>query len=325
MSAPFKISIAMTTYNGAKFLPEQLQSIAGQTRSPDELIICDDGSTDQTISLIEDFAKQTTIPVRLSMNEARLGSTLNVSQAIACCSGDLVALSDQDDVWHPDKLKLTEATFRSNVEVGLLFTDAELVDEASQTIGESLWKTIGFDARKQQLVANGRAVDVLLSRNIVTGATMTFRSKFTKDILPIPSHGPLIHDGWIALIVALLGRIAFIAQPLIKYRQHADQQVGVRADDSITSVQRARRTNGSDYLAQAAQFELALQRISNGEIETSDRNRSLLLAKIAHLKSRAQLPRERLRRLPLITRETANRNYARFSRGWLSAARDLIV
>src|ERR687894_3003245 len=102
---PARFSVAMCTYNGARFVAEQLASVAAQTRPPDELVVCDDGSTDETCRLVEEFAARAPFPVRLFVNERNLGSTRNFGRAVALCEGDLVALSDQDDVWHPEKLE----------------------------------------------------------------------------------------------------------------------------------------------------------------------------------------------------------------------------
>src|SRR5947208_14214106 len=102
------ISVAMCTYNGERFLKEQLESLAAQTRQPDELVVCDDRSTDSTPHIVEAFARAAPFPVRLEVNDRCLGSTKNFEHAILRCTGALIALSDQDDVWHPEKLALQE-------------------------------------------------------------------------------------------------------------------------------------------------------------------------------------------------------------------------
>src|SRR5882724_11959920 len=94
-----RISVAMCTYNGAGFLSEQLESIAAQTRLPDELVICDDRSTDESVEIVRNFARHTPFSVRLEMNEENLGSTKNFEKSIGLCQGEIIALADQDDVW----------------------------------------------------------------------------------------------------------------------------------------------------------------------------------------------------------------------------------
>nr|MDQ3805842.1 glycosyltransferase family 2 protein [Acidobacteriota bacterium] len=231
MSASF--SVAMCTYNGARFVAEQLASVAAQTRPPGELVVCDDGSTDETRELVGEFAARAPFPVRLFVNERNLGSTRNFGRAIALCAGDLIALSDQDDIWHPEKLEKLASRFAARPSVGLVFTDAELVDERLRPTGRRLWDSVGFGPRQRRLVRRGRALDVLLPGWSVTGATMAFRAAFKRLVLDIPDDLALIHDGWIALMVAAVSDVDFIAEPLIQYRQHPRQQVGAppeRAD-----------------------------------------------------------------------------------------------
>ena len=124
-----KFSVAMCTYNGAAYLEEQLDSIARQIRLPDELVVCDDNSSDESLRILRSFAARSAFPVRLHSNESNLGSTKNFEKAICLCSGDVIALADQDDVWHPEKLAILEREFSSTPDVGLVFTDAEIVDE----------------------------------------------------------------------------------------------------------------------------------------------------------------------------------------------------
>src|SRR2546423_1214622 len=141
----------MCAYNGAAYLPAQLASIAAQTRLPDELVICDDRSTDATQELLNDFAARAPIPVRVYTNERNLGSRKNFARAIELCAGDLVALCDQDDVWHTDKLRRMEAALAAQPEVGLVFTNAEIVDDETRPLGYQLWDCVHFTPAKQRL------------------------------------------------------------------------------------------------------------------------------------------------------------------------------
>src|SRR5712671_3439525 len=125
----------MCTYNGSAYLSEQLQSLAGQTRPPDELVVSDDQSNDgRTREIIEAFARDSPFKVRLSTNNQTLGSKRNFAIAIGRCTGDIIFLCDQDDVWRSDKLARIEKTFKSNPATGLVFSDAEVVDEDLKTL-----------------------------------------------------------------------------------------------------------------------------------------------------------------------------------------------
>src|SRR5690349_17434303 len=119
-----RISIALCTYNGGPFLAEQLASYVQQTRLPDELVVCDDCSSDNTMAILRDFAARAPFAVRLHQNAANLRSTRNFEQAIRLCTGDVIALSDQDDVWLPEKLERMERTLAADPEISLVFSDA---------------------------------------------------------------------------------------------------------------------------------------------------------------------------------------------------------
>lgn len=227
----YHLSIAMCTYNGEKYLQEQLESIAWQTRLPDELVVCDDGSIDNTVEILNAFATIAPFPVHIFVNDINLGSTKNFEKAISLCKGDIIALSDQDDVWYADKLMCIERVFLDSAEVGLVFTDADVVDDKLNAIGYSLWQAINFNKRKQKKVLDGKALELLIKGNFVTGATMAFRSKYKDIILPIPDDLLLrvwVHDGWISFLIAAVGSITLIPKSLIKYRQHSNNQVGLR-------------------------------------------------------------------------------------------------
>jgi glycosyltransferase involved in cell wall biosynthesis len=198
--AGVKISVALCTYNGARYLQEQLDSIQSQSRLPDEVVICDDASQDDTRQLLDAFAQRAPFPVRLYFNEVNLGYTKNFEQAIGYCSGDVIVLCDQDDVWHPDKLQCIETAMGQDADAGLIFTDADIIDGDSQPLDYRLWQCADFSEQRLHLFSEGRAVEALINQNAVTGATMAFRSRFRDLVLPIPIGGPLIHDWWIALI-----------------------------------------------------------------------------------------------------------------------------
>src|SRR6476659_5222108 len=139
------LSIALCTYNGTAYLKEQLESIAAQTRTPDELVISDDQSTDDTLRLIEEFAGTAGFPVRLSINESNLGIAKNFEKAISLCRGDVNVLSDQDDVWHNDKLKSVEGIFEAKPQLSLVFSNAEIVDETLRGLDKTLFEWVHFD------------------------------------------------------------------------------------------------------------------------------------------------------------------------------------
>lgn len=321
----------MCTYNGAEFLPAQLQSIMAQTRPPDEIVICDDGSTDGTRSILEKFAGESSIPINLHFNDHNLGSIKNFEQAITLCTGDVIALSDQDDVWRSDKLYLVENALNNSPSTGLVFSDAEIVDEKLQPLHRRMWDEVGFDAHKRKLIKTGRALEVLITGWTVTGATMAFRSRFVKLSLPIPDEIAMIHDGWIALTIAAVADVVAIDEPLIHYRQHAQQQIGAPAPREIAPELRGmhaietafRRRNTSADLHKILETLEARLLAQANDFDTR-KALSFVSDYAFHLNVRASLPQRRLNRVPRILRELLSLRYHEYANGFKSAAKDLV-
>ncbi len=228
--SPQKISVALCTFNGERFLSRQLASMQQQTRLPDELVICDDCSTDNTVEILQDFASSAGFPVKLTRNESNLGFVANFERAIQLCQGDLIALSDQDDIWDSMRLQRSEEEFLAHPEVGLIFSDADIIDDQDQPTGSRLWQNFGFAGeRKQRLLAGDYTV--LAKNRFVTGATVMFRSRLRDNCLPIGSGW--LHDEWIAATAAAVSDLMPIDAPLIRYRRHTSQQVGLSPASSL--------------------------------------------------------------------------------------------
>ncbi|HKG60590.1 MAG TPA: glycosyltransferase family 2 protein [Pyrinomonadaceae bacterium] len=326
-----KISIAMCTYKGAEFLRAQLESIIAQSRPPDELVICDDGSSDDTRPLLERFAAESFIPITLHFNEQNLGSIKNFEEAISLCTGDIVALSDQDDVWRSDKLKLIEDAFKESPSAGLVFSDAEIVDENLKPLNRRMWDEVGFDAHKRKLVRTGRALEVLIPGWTVTGATMAFRSPFVKLSLPIPEGIAMIHDGWIALTIAAVADVVALDEPLIQYRQHGRQQIGAPARKHAAPELRGRQAIETAFRRRNSNADLhkILETLEARLLaHASDYDTHKALSFVGdyafHLNVRANLPQRRLNRVPRILRELISLRYHEYANGFKSAAKDLV-
>lgn len=312
--------MALCTYNGAAYLAEQLGSIQAQTRLPEEMVVCDDGSTDGTLAILEAFRAAAPFAVSIHQNAVNLGSTANFEQAIGLCTGDIVALSDQDDVWLPEKLAKITAQFDADPEIGLVFSDAEVVDDALQPLGLRLWEFARFNEERQALFRAGRAFESQLTHNVVTGATLAFRADLRALILPIPTDAYHIHDGWIALIAALVSRLAFLPERLVLYRQHAAQQLGVLHQE------RQRVLPGSHYRMHIKLLQAVGERLSRYQNLTgTDQRRRIagLAAHAHHIQRRLDLPRSRVLRLPVIFQELLGGRYHRYSNGLPSLARDI--
>ncbi len=327
------ISVAMCTYNGARYLDQQLESIASQTHAPAELVICDDGSSDETVQLIHAFSSQAKFPVRLHVNEKNLGSTKNFEQAIALCNQEIIALADQDDVWRSNKLEVIEDGFSNSPQTGLVFSDAKLVDENLQPLGYSMWEKNGFDEGQKNLIKGGHALDVLLPGWTVTGATIAFRARFRELLLPIPTHLPMIHDGWIAVMISAVAEISFISEPLIKYRQHAGQQIGAPAKRVEEEEAAGSKTDLNPIKAGMSRVNfysdsLNVLKTIHQRLHANMKYEDALSGvegRLKHFTARASLPTGKLKRLPIVTRELFAKRYHLYSKGVYSAAKDLLA
>ncbi|HEY3987712.1 MAG TPA: glycosyltransferase family 2 protein [Acidobacteriaceae bacterium] len=217
------ISVALCTYNGAKFLEEQLASLESQERRPDELVVCDDRSTDNTLELLKSFARNASFPVRIHVNPLNLGSTMNFDHAMRLCVGSLIAFCDQDDIWNPARLSECARTFRDNPRVGLVFSNGCLIDDTGTRLPGHLWDNFTFDAAIRERIWRGDMLPLVRYR-FVSGATIMFRASLREYICP--AAGEWLHDGWIAAIAACVAGVRFVDEPLIQYRIHGQQQVG---------------------------------------------------------------------------------------------------
>ena len=231
-----RISVAMCTYNGERFLPEQLLSIAEQTLPPIELVVCDDGSTDRTLELIEVFSRNVAFPVRIFRNPIRLGSAQNFAQCIGRCSGDLVALSDQDDRWEHEKLERMAAVFAADPRVTCVFSNGILIDGNSEDMGQDSWTRFLFTPALQQRMLAGDAAGVLLKLPVASGGAMVFRDLLKPHAASIPEGW--VHDAWIAWMAALCGRLVPLNERLIHYRIHGAQLLGLAAETGHERLQR---------------------------------------------------------------------------------------
>jgi glycosyltransferase involved in cell wall biosynthesis len=332
-----KISIAMATYNGEMYLQPQLRSIAEQLRLPDEVVICDDGSTDRTGEIVRDFAASAPFLVRVHENPTSQGPIENFQRAVELCDGDIIVLCDQDDCWRPEKLIRIEETFSSSPKAGLLFSDAELIDQDGHSINRRLWQYT-FKAKYQKQIRTGKAFELLLQRHVVTGAAMAFRQSFREMILPLPTDIPLIHDGWIALIIAAISDVAMLPEPLISYRLHPGQYLGIepfkqrlpenKSKDSSSLARRSEYYLGEIRKLRTVQKRLAVIGNRGGDPNLRERlqSRTDYLEKLlTHLLARSGLPEGRLGRGQIVLGELLTFRYHRYSRGLLSALRDLSI
>ena len=215
------ISIALCTYNGEEFLEEQLASILSQSYDHLEVIVCDDGSTDKTVDIVGDFAAKDS-RIRLYQNPKNLGFNKNFERAISLASGDFIAISDQDDIWKTDKIKLLYENIQNN---WLIFSNSMLMDHSGKLLGGQLLYNFSLQ---------NKTFKAYLLHNYTTGHTCLFRREFLTYLLPLPEVG--YYDWWMGFVALYHQKIAFLDQPLTRHRVHSASVIQtVFADEKAKS------------------------------------------------------------------------------------------
>lgn len=200
-----KISVCMATYNGEKYIKEQLASILPQLQENDEVIISDDSSTDKTTEIIESFNDKRIILIKYQKFKSPI---FNFENSLKKATGDVIFLSDQDDVWMNNKVAILLKYLN---DFDLILSDAFVVDENLNVISDSFYSINGS---KKGLLKN-------IIKNSYLGCTMAFNRKILNKSLPFPKTIPM-HDWWLGLIGEKYGKTFFVKEKLIKYRRHGE-------------------------------------------------------------------------------------------------------
>ncbi len=221
------ISVALCTYNGEKYISEQLDSIINQTKAVDEIIICDDGSTDGTLNILSEYQELHSV-IRLFENSTNIGVVKNFEKAISLCSGDFIFLSDQDDIWQSNKVETMVNWSMRYPDKKIFASDLDLIDCKGTYMNESFWSKIGFEIKEGECLIDW----VLQNDNFVPGASIAFMKDF-KKILPFPPSNYFIHDG-LLIIKGIFENSLFLgSEKLTSYRIHKDQTIGIRKEEVV--------------------------------------------------------------------------------------------
>lgn len=219
------ISVGVCTHNGAKYIEEQLNSIISQTVQPDEIVLSDDNSTDDTIAIAERVLSSSGIRYYIKSHNEHQGITKNFTGCFDLCTGDIIFSSDQDDIWMKDKIELFLPYFKSgNV---FVYSNAVVIDENKNILLDDFWSIYG--TRFTQLTKKQFSKKLLTSM-CIAGCNMAFTKEIYNAVRPTPFH--FIHDSWIAICAPWFGDIAFIDKPLIMYRQHENNSSGFTLSSS---------------------------------------------------------------------------------------------
>lgn len=215
MSDTAKISIALCTYNGEQFLRPQLDSIIAQSIDNWEVIAVDDVSTDGTWDILQTYAVLDD-RFKLIRNEQNLGYNANFQKALSLCEGDYIAICDQDDIWHPDKLRRQLEGIGSSF---LIYHDSEFIDEAGKSMGLNMSDKFHF--------YRGSSPEAFLYLNCVSGHTILIKKDLLAKALPFP-HG-FHYDQWLAFVATSEGSVDFVGEKLVRYRQHGSNTTDILA------------------------------------------------------------------------------------------------
>lgn len=321
------VSVALCTHNGAEFLGDQLDSILNQTVPPRQLVLSDDDSADGTVVLaLERINRYRSaggdIDLMVLANRPAVGIAQNFAQAITACTGDLVALCDQDDVWRPERLEVITRYFADHPDVTLVHGDARLVDGDGKPLGRTLFESLRVTARERMQIDRGTAIHTLIRRNVVTGATTVFRREMIELALPIPQGW--IHDEWLAMMAAVFGRVAIVPGVLVDYRQHASNQIGAEELTLRRALGKLRepRTERNRNLYVRAQALADRLHVVDERID--QRFYRIAWEKLEHERFRLALPSSRVRRIVPVFASEASGKYRRYGLGTHDALRDLV-
>jgi glycosyltransferase involved in cell wall biosynthesis len=322
---PLSVSVAMTTFDGAPHLARQLASIAAQSYPPDEVVIFDDASSDETWSIIDEFERVSPVPVRPHRQERNVGLHRNIQDALRACTGSVIVLADQDDIWDPDKLAAIAHVF-GDPDLMVWFSNAELIDEDDATMGTDTWSAVHFGVDEQRSINSVRGIRRLLHGMTVTGATMAVRREVVDLALPLPPEldGPdfvYYHDGWLAVLGALRGQV--IADPtlLTRYRRHARQTTANKMEPNDATVGPEPRS--TRLALDATRVALVADRVR--ERQAGQRFRGEMVEYLFELDDLFRvrtLPRGAPGRRTQILRQLVTGQYGRHARGLRTAARD---
>ena len=313
-----KVDVVLCTFNGERHLTAQLQSLEFQTRRPDRLLISDDGSTDETLSIVQRFADR--LPIEVSVNPTRLGASANFGRVLErSAQADVILLCDQDDIWFPEKIETLVRALADEPNALLAFSDAQLIDGAGVPMRGTLRAALGAEG-----IAGWppqAVVEALLRRNLVTGATAAIRRPLLDFALPMPPG--FWHDEWLAMIAASMGALVAVDRPLMSYRIHAANAAGLRGIGARAVVSGAFR-GGQEFRRTKAE---RIARLADG-LRMRSGTRPVPFLRVVedallHWRARAELPEDLLPRLAVVRNQLRARAYHRYSSGWRSAARDL--
>jgi glycosyltransferase involved in cell wall biosynthesis len=325
VSDTLSVGVAIATFNGSRFLDAQLRSIFDQTRLPEEIVISDDGSTDDTLSIARSYraeAKRAGVRLRVVSHKGRSGVAANFAHAVSLSTTDVVALSDQDDVWLPHKLETLTRVVAADPTVLMVHSDAELVDEAGKPLGMTVLESLRMTSSEKHNLVTGHGIKALVRRNLVTGSTAMIRRDLVARAGPIPAGW--LHDEWWALVAASSDGLVLNPQVLGLYRQHDDNQVGATRSGWQRLMERFAEPQREFRERHVERHRGLRDYLDSPNWSGTAEARALLEGRFHHFQWQAGLSSARLARIPSVLGRLVRGDYARYRRGLFDALRDVM-
>jgi glycosyltransferase involved in cell wall biosynthesis len=317
------VSVVVITYNGARYIGDQVQSIIRQTRAPEEIIISDDASNDDTVERARSALRSWHGQSHVRIARRNVGVSANLQAGLEEATGDVVMLADQDDIWWPQRVERQMAAIENDPSVAAVFCDADLVDAEGHAVGARLWEREGFSVKQRRIWARDPAA-VLLGGQVVTGATLALRRELLDVVLPLPTSG--WHDSWIALVTVFSGaEMLALPEALLSYRLHDDNAAGVPPPTWRSKLGAALWPGGGDL----AQLSEAIERLETAGADSAAGDGTLLIDRLKRARNfyvnRRRLDARFWRRAPRIARWWFKGEYSCCRSGLRSAVADLAV
>lgn len=314
-------------YNGVRYLRTQLDSIADQSELPRRLVAIDDGSTDGSWELLQQWAATAPMHVTLQRNPQNIGVVRNFEKAVQQLLPhvEVVFFSDQDDQWYPGKVATFIDAFAEDPLLGLVHSDADLVDPDGKSLGSSLFSALLVTERERSDVRAGQAWRAYVRRNLVTGAACACRSSVLERAVPF--SGAMIHDEWIAFVASLVSRVRMIEQPCMAYRLHGSNTVGLPIPTRLwwtrTVLQALVTPQLPTQVARLARLQAFRERAL--QLSASEQILAAIVQAITHAAHRSSLSRNPFRRAAAVWRHWKAGEYHQWSSGDISMLHDLLI
>jgi glycosyltransferase involved in cell wall biosynthesis len=321
--AKSRTSIALATYQSERFLKHQLESYTIQTRPPDEVVVSDDGSTDGTLALVEQFRRIAPFPVVLVSNPGdRSRIQWNFENAVRHCTADIILFSDHDDVWLPNHIERLAGALEADERILAVSSNSEVVDEELNRMGYTFAQSERYAHGLQKSVMKfpKNQLELVMRQRMLAGHGMAFRGSLLPYVVPFSLHS--LHDFWVYFLAAAIGRVSYIDEPLTLYRTHEKQTIGGKRKSLSTIAVKMSRGSGDEAHTWAAILE-RFEKFPDLGLD-HDYSAQLLEEKLEFVKRRT---RNRNRGLPVrlmgTSLELLRGRYHRLGRGLITFARDL--